>query len=148
MAYGIHPLPCLSFTIRFININIKLVARRTIMHVRFYYCINVLFLVASSAAVGHTCLEFPRLEAWMDTWLFEEKYGFCFWINVHPPGRGTGQCSYPASQGMAEILPVDASLIGFRYSHDPHHSCSEVFWWLFFWLFFLLLHLREIFKKV
>ena len=62
-----------------------------------------------------------------------EKYGFGFWIDVHPPGRGTGQCSYPASQGMARILqtlPVHTSL------------------WLFFWLFFLLLHLREAFKKV
>ena len=100
-----------------------------------------------------------NFRAWKHGWILvylTEKYGFCFWINVHPPGRGTAQCSYPASQGMAQILqklPVHASLIGFRYSHDPHPPCSEVFWWLFFWLFFCwsffwLLHLMETFKKV
>ena len=114
----------------------------------YYFLLHRLSQLAT-----HTFQAFPGFGFWIHGWMLvylTEKYVF-FWIYVHPPGRGTGQCSYPASQGMTQILPtlpVHASLIGFQYSHDPHHSCSEVFWWLFFWLFFLLLHLRETFKKV
>ena len=117
----------------------------------YYFLLHRLLQLATQTFQGESplCLNtWSWIHGWMLVYL-TEKYGLCFCINVHPPGRGTGQCSYPVSQGMAQILqklPVHASLIGFRYSHDPHPPCSEVFW-LFFWWLFLLLHLREI-KKV
>ena len=49
-----------------------------------------------------------------------------FCKNVHPPGKGTAKCSYPATPGMdlqKLSLPVYYTL------RDPcWYSCSEVFW--------------------
>ena len=86
----------------------------------YYFLLHRLSQLAT-----HTFQAFPGFGFWIHGWMLvylTEKYVF-FWIYVHPPGRGTGQCSYPASQGMTQILQT-----------LPVHMT----WWLFFWLFFWL----------
>ena len=49
-----------------------------------FIIIDVSFLVAPSATVGHARLEHPVLKAWMDTYLFEILgiiWIFCFWLD-------------------------------------------------------------------
>ena len=109
---------------------------KSYLNVLFCCTINVLFLAAPSATVCHTRLENPILEARINSFFLL----LIFCKNVHPPGKGTAKCSYPATPGMV-LQKLSLSL---------YYTLRDPLWYEAFWLavFYVepLIHLMKLLK--